>query len=90
MAKNAKYIKNTLGKGEEIKWVANLHWFVWVIPTLCLLFGILTLIAGVGLFFIFIFLFYFIFRDRVSVCSSGTQCVEQVGLTLRDLPASTS
>lgn len=34
MSKEPKYVKNTLGKGEEIKWVAELNWIVWVGPIL--------------------------------------------------------
>lgn len=41
MSKNPVYIKNTLGKGEEIKWCADLHWFVWVTPVIFLLLGII-------------------------------------------------
>ena len=43
--------------------------------------------------FIYLFCFFFFFRDRVSLCSpgcSGTHSVDQVGLELRDLPASAS
>lgn len=29
MSKKPVYVMNTLGKGEEIKWVADLHWIVW-------------------------------------------------------------
>lgn len=80
MVKNAKYIKNTLGKGEEIKWVANLHWFVWVIPTLCLLFGILTLIAGVGLFFIFIFVYLWLSWLKTEYVVTNKRVVAKRGI----------
>jgi hypothetical protein len=43
------------------------------------------------LFFFVCFLFFFVFRDRVSLCSSGcpgTHSVDQVGLELRNSPAS--
>jgi hypothetical protein len=43
--------------------------------------------------FCFFFLFVFVFRDRVSLCSPGcpgTHSVDQVGLELRNPPASAS
>jgi hypothetical protein len=52
------------------------------------------------LFYLFIYLFWFglvwfglVFQDRVSLCSlgcPGTHFVDQVGLELRNLPASAS
>ena len=30
MMKEAVYVKKTLAKDEEIKWVADLHWIVWI------------------------------------------------------------
>ena len=41
MSKEPKYVKNTLGKGEEIKWVAELNWIVWVGPILWFIIGLL-------------------------------------------------
>ena len=43
MSKEAVYIKNTLAKDEEIKWVADLHWLVWVWPVLWLVLGLVFL-----------------------------------------------
>jgi hypothetical protein len=45
------------------------------------------------LFFLFLFVLFCFFQDRVSLCSPGypgTHSVDQVGLKLRNLPASTS
>jgi hypothetical protein len=46
------------------------------------------------IFYLFIFiLFFLVFRDRISLCSpgySGTHSVDQVGLELRNPPASAS
>ena len=45
------------------------------------------------LFFVFVFCFFLVFRDRVSLCSpgcTGTHFVDQVGLELRNPPASAS
>jgi hypothetical protein len=44
-------------------------------------------------FSFFLFFFFLVFRDRVSLCSPGypgTHSVDQVGLELRNPPASAS
>jgi hypothetical protein len=45
------------------------------------------------LFVLFLFVCLFVFQDRVSLCSPGfpgTHFVDQLGLELRNLPASAS
>jgi hypothetical protein len=58
----------------------------------CLLLSCLFLLASTSFFFFLVFGFWF-FRDRVSLCSPGcpgTHSVDQVGLELRNPPASAS
>ena len=50
-------------------------------------------LAGLFLFLFVFFCLFFVFQDRVSLCSSGcsgTHSVDQVGLELRNSPASAS
>ena len=83
MTKDAIYVKNTLAKGEEIKWIADLHWLVWVGPILWFILGFVLLFsseASVGIFICFVAAWVFLGWKKTEYVVTNKRVIAKRGI----------
>ena len=74
------YVEKIFTDNEEIKEVAKLHWIRGVPTFVCFLFGILSLVYGIGILFI-IFGFYFYLSNKTTeMVVTNKRVVSKVGI----------
>ncbi|MBS4773115.1 MAG: PH domain-containing protein [Proteobacteria bacterium] len=83
MAKEPVYIKNTLGKDEEIKWIADLHWIVYLNPVIYTLLGLLFLTSparGIGIFFLFLAAWVLLYWRKTEYVITNRRVIAKRGI----------
>lgn len=74
------YVEKIFTDKEKIKQVAKLHWINGVPTFVCFLFGILSLVYGIGVLFI-IFGFYFYLRNKTTeMIVTNKRVISKVGI----------
>ena len=74
------YVEKIFTDNEKIMQVAKLHWVNSIAPVVCFVFGLLSIVFGVGLLFI-IFAIYFYFRNKTTeMVVTNKRVINKVGI----------
>ena len=74
------YVKKILTDDENVLQIVKLHWIRGVMPVLCMILGIVTLVTGVGVVLLFLALYYYLKNKTTEMLVTNKRVIDKIGI----------